>query len=81
MYQVLSFKSRRHSGTPFMQRVYGHTCSHLKLSELRNSKQAVTYVKPQGRPYSNELQLSSLEVTEALTKIFVCSVDKNFLIR
>ena len=34
--------------------------------------------RPQGRPYSSELQLSSLEVTKALTKIFVCSIDKNF---
>ena len=37
--------------------------------------------RPRGRPYSNDLRLSRLEVTKALTKIFVCSVDKKFLIQ
>ena len=54
----------------------------VKLSELRTSVQAVTYVKGREEDhYSNELQLSSLEVTMALTKIFACSVDRHFLIR
>ena len=53
-----------------------------KLRELRTSVPAVTYVKGRVEDhYSNELQLSSLEVTTALTKIFARSVDKRFLIR
>lgn len=53
-----------------------------KLRELRTSVLAVTYVKGHmENHFSNELQLSSLEVTTALTKIFACSVDKHFLIQ
>ena len=53
-----------------------------KLREFRTSVPAVTYVKGRVEDhYRNELQLSSLEVTTALTKIFARSVDKRFLIR
>ena len=48
---------------------------------LRTSAQAVSYVKGREEDhYSNELQLSSLEITNTLTQIFACSIDKHFLL-
>ena len=58
--------------------------SYFLFRVISRAAECCTYckrsVKNLGRPYSNELQLSSLEVIKAWTKVSVSVVDKQSLI-
>lgn len=55
--------------------------SYLKPAKIKRAAQfcrSWICKRQRGRPHNSELQLSSLEVTKALTKILVGLVDKIF---